>query len=110
MTTKEINLLNEIKNHTSKDESNYSGFLSTNALSKSNAGIISSLEKKGFIYKSYEGMTKEDFIEMTGIKTKPFKMWCVTPKGWELETDASDAYMNLVKQAIKGYRNRNYKY
>ena len=110
MTTKEINLLNEIKNYTSEDEPNYSGFLSTNALSRSNAGIISSLEKKGFIYNSYEGMTKEDFIEMTGIKTKPFKMWCVTPKGWELGAETDEAYMDLVKQAIQGYRNSNYKY
>jgi len=109
MTTKELNLLSEIKKYASKDESNHSNFLSTNALSKSNAGVISSLEKKGMIYNAYADMTKEDFTDMMGIKTKPFKMWCVTPKGWDLD-NKEDAYMNLVKQAIQGYRNSNYKY
>jgi hypothetical protein len=104
MTTKELNLLSEIKNYTSQDESNHSGFLSTNALSRSNAGVISSLEKKGFIYNAYADMTKADFTDMMGVKTKPFKMWCVTPQGWE----SSEPYMNLVNEAIEGYKNSKF--
>ena len=108
MTTKELDLLNEIKNYTSQDEPNHSGFLSTNALSKSNAGVIGSLEKKGMIYNSYSDMTKEDFTDMMGVKTKPFKMWCVTPIGWELD-NKEDAYMELVRSAINGYAQRQAK-
>ena len=104
MTTKELNLLNEIKNYTSQDESNHSGFLSTNALSRSNAGVISRLEKKGLIYNAYSDMTKADFTDMMGVKTKPFKMWCVTPEGWEVETEIKDEYMKLVNEAIQGYK------
>ena len=105
MTTKELNLLNEIKNYTSQDEPNHSGFLSTDALSRSNAGVISSLEKKGMIYNAYADMTKADFTDMMGVKTKPFKMWCVTPEGWELDNE-DDAYMELVRSAINGYIER----
>ena len=110
MTTKELNLLNEIKSCTSQEEMNYSEFLSTDAFSRSNAGVISSLEKKGLIYNSYEGLTKSDFTDMFGESTKPFKMWCVTPEGWKVETEVKDEYMKLVKEAIQGYRNSNYKY
>ena len=108
MTIKELNLLNEIKNYTSQGESSHSGFLSTNALSRSNAGVISSLEKKELIYNSYADMTKADFTDMMGVKTKPFKMWCVTPKGWEVETEFEDEYMKLVNKAIEGYKNSKF--
>ena len=108
MTTKELDLLNEIKEYTSQEESSYSGFLSTNALSKSNAGVIGSLEKKGMIYNSYSDMTKADFTDMMGVKTKPFKMWCVTPEGWEIG-NKEDAYMELVRSAINGYAERQSK-
>lgn len=84
MTTKELKLLEEIKTYTSKEEMNFSEFLSTDVLSKSNAGVVSSLEKKGLIFNAYEGFTKSDFIDLNGEGTKPFKMWCVTPKGWSI--------------------------
>lgn len=87
LTTKELELLKAIKEK--QNEEGHSDFLSTDALSKKNAGIISSLEKKGMIYNSYANWTKQDFKD---LDCKPFKMWCLCdksvqfvgkPKGWE---------------------------
>lgn len=73
LTQKELDLLKEIKEY--QNEQGHSDFLSTDARSRKNAGIISSLEKKGMIFNSYESYTKEDF---KNIGEKPFKMWCLT--------------------------------
>ena len=87
LTSKELGLLKEIKGY--QNEQGHSDFLSTDAVSKKNAGIISSLEKKGMVYNSYSNFTRQDFRDMG---EKPFKMWCLTcdaaeivgkPKSWE---------------------------
>ena len=74
LTQKELILLKEIQKH--QNEQGHSDFLSTDAVSKQNAGIISSLEKKGLIYNSYADLKREDWRDM-GLK-KSFKMWCLT--------------------------------
>jgi hypothetical protein len=73
LTQKELDLLKEIKEY--QNEQGHSDFLSTDAASRKNAGIISSLEKKGMIFNSYEDYTKEDWKD---IGEKPYKMWCLT--------------------------------
>ena len=87
LTEKELILLTEIKEY--QNEEGHSDFLSTDAQSKKNAGIISSLEKKGMLYNSYYNFTKEEFKNMD--LGRPFKMWCITteatkiigiPKSW----------------------------
>ncbi len=87
LTNKEIKVLEMIK--LDQNEPGHSDFLSYDAKTKSVAGVVSSLEKKGMIYNSYDNWTKEDFKE---IDEKPFKMWCLTdsathivgtPDGWE---------------------------
>ena len=89
LTTKENELLNFIQ--TQQNEEGHSNFLSCDAKSKKNAGVISSLEKKGLIYNCYDNWTKKDFTDLD--HKKPFKMWCLTresldyvetPKNWEL--------------------------
>ena len=88
LTKKELQLLQEIQKL--QNEKGHSDFLSTNALSKKNAGIINSLEKKGLIYNSYSDCSLKEFKDL-GAK-KRFKMWCITeaslnfvskPQYWE---------------------------
>ena len=67
LTTKEVKVLELISEY--QNEEGHSDFLSTDAKSKSVAGVISSLEKKGMIYDSYSGSGEE------------FKMWCLTKNG-----------------------------
>lgn len=87
LTNKEIKVLEMIK--FDQNEPGHSDFLSYDAKTKSVAGVVSSLEKKGMIYNSYDNWTKEDF---KANDEKPFKMWCFTelaakivgtPDGWE---------------------------
>tara|TARA_R110000824_G_scaffold79316_2_gene199889 strand:- start:715 stop:987 length:273 start_codon:yes stop_codon:yes gene_type:complete len=87
VTAKELRVLQLIK--TEQNERGHSDFLSYDAKTKSVAGIVSSLEKKGLVYNSYNNWTKEDF---KNVDEKPFKMWCMSedaaeivgkPKGWE---------------------------
>ena len=79
LTKKELTVLELIKEE--QNEKGHSDFLSHDAKSKSVAGVVSSLEKKGMVYNSYSDMTKEDFANEG---TKPFKMWCLTDEGCEI--------------------------
>lgn len=90
MTIKEHKVLTDIKN--AQNEQGHSDYLSTDAKTKSIGGIISSLQKKGLIYDSYN-QTDEEWKSMN---CKPFKMWCLTddgakivgiPSGWDLTTN-----------------------
>ena len=74
VTAKELRMLRTIKEHQSED--GYSELESTDVHTKSNAGVVSSLSKKGLIYDSY---ALEDFTNK-----KSFKMWCLTGKGIEI--------------------------
>lgn len=87
LTNKEIKVLEEIK--LDQNEPGHSDFLSYDAKTKSVAGVVSSLEKKGMIYNSYDNWTRQDFADQGD---KPFKMWCFTelaskivgtPDGWK---------------------------
>ena len=95
LTTKELELLKFIQ--TQQNEEGHSDFLSTDAKSKKNAGIISSLLKKGLIFNSFDGITKEEFRYDNSLNYqnngKPWKMWVLTreslnyvetPKNWEI--------------------------
>ena len=79
LTNKEIKVLEMIK--LDQNEPGHSDFLSYDAKTKSVAGVVSSLEKKGMIYNSYSDWTKEDF---EAVDEKPFKMWCLTPKAADI--------------------------
>ena len=79
ITVKELNVLNRIKE--AHNEENHSDFLSTDAETKSVAGVVSSLFKKNLIYDAYGNWTREDFSD-SGMR--PFKMWCLTPDGVEI--------------------------
>ena len=85
VTQKELRVLQLIKED--QNEMGHSDFLSTDAQTKSVAGVVSSLEKKNLIYNSYANWDKEDFSG-----EKPFKMWCMTddsckivgtPESWD---------------------------
>tara|TARA_R110002167_G_scaffold92155_3_gene247609 strand:- start:218 stop:490 length:273 start_codon:yes stop_codon:yes gene_type:complete len=87
VTAKELKVLELIKFE--QNENGHSDFLSYDAKTKSVAGVVSSLEKKGLVYNSYSNWTKDDFKD---VDEKPFKMWCITkaaveivgkPEGWE---------------------------
>ena len=71
VTAKELRVLQSIKED--QNERGHSDFLSTDAETKSVAGVISSLEKKSLVYNSYANWDREDFNG-----EKPFKMWCMT--------------------------------
>ena len=71
VTQKELRVLQLIKEE--QNEMGHSDFLSTDAQTKSVAGVVSSLEKNNLIYNSYANWDKEDFNG-----EKPFKMWCMT--------------------------------
>jgi hypothetical protein len=73
VTAKELRVLQLIKEE--QNERGHSDFLSYDAKTKSVAGVVSSLEKKGLVYNSYDNWTKEDF---KNVDEKPFKMWCMT--------------------------------
>lgn len=73
LTIKELSVLKLIKEE--QNERGHSDFLSYDAKTKSVGGVVSSLEKKGMLYNSYDNWTKEDF---KAIDEKPFKMWCMT--------------------------------
>lgn len=77
VTAKELRVLQLIKGE--QNEMGHSDFLSTDAQTKSVAGVVSSLEKKNLIYNSYANYDKEDFNG-----DKPFKMWCLTYEGAEI--------------------------
>ena len=86
LTEKELDLLLQIKE--AQNEEGHSDFTSEDYLSKSIGGILSSLEKKGFIYNSYEMSAKE--LRELDLSAN-FKMWCFThkavfmvgrPNGW----------------------------
>ena len=83
ITAKEEKMLKYIKSQ--QNEQGHSDFISTDVKCKSNAGIVSSLFKKGLIYDSYDSLNDEDFEE------RRYKMWCLTeeaikivgkPKSW----------------------------
>ncbi len=87
LTIKELEVLNLIKEH--QNEPGHSDFLSYDAKTKSVAGVVSSLEKKGMIYNCYANWTRQDFADQGD---KPFKMWGFTelaaeivgtPEGWD---------------------------
>tara|TARA_R110000744_G_C19173127_1_gene541825 strand:+ start:420 stop:692 length:273 start_codon:yes stop_codon:yes gene_type:complete len=87
VTAKELRVLKLVKED--QNEQGHSDFLSSDSKSKSVAGVISSLEKKGLLYNSYENWTRQDFKDMD---EKPFKMWCMTddsckivgtPESWD---------------------------
>jgi thiaminase len=71
VTAKELRVLQLIKED--QNEEGHSDFLSTDAQTKSFAGVVSSLFKKGLIYDAYGNWDREDFNG-----EKPFKMWCMT--------------------------------
>ena len=82
----QLNLLLQIKEE--QNEEGHSNFTSENELSKSKGGILSSLEKKGYIYNSYNMSAKE--LREYDLPAN-FKMWCFThkavfmvgrPNGW----------------------------
>lgn len=79
VTVRELEVLNTIKNL--QNEQGHSEFLSTDAETKSVAGIVSSLSQKGLIYDAYSNWTLEDFADQGD---KPFKMWCITSKGVQI--------------------------
>ena len=79
VTVKELRVLQLIKED--QNERGHSDFLSYDTKSKSNAGVISSLEKKNLVYNSYNDWTREDF---KNIEEKPFKMWCLTEDAVEI--------------------------
>ena len=77
LTEKETKLLTEIKRK--QNEWGHSDFMDNNCRSKSRAGVVSSLLKKGLIYDSYDNFDSEG------------QMYCLTeiavafvgvPKGW----------------------------
>lgn len=74
LTSKELTVLELIKQD--QNEPGHSDFLSTDAETKSVAGVVSSLEKKGLIYNSYANWTRQDFADLD--HDRPFKMWCFT--------------------------------
>jgi len=65
-----------------QNERGHSDFTSDMVGTKSIAGVVSSLEKKGMIYDAYADFSKEDFQGMT-ISGKRFKMWCMTEEAAE---------------------------
>ena len=71
VTAKELRVLQLIKED--QNERGHSDFLSTDAGTKSVAGVVSSLEKKNLVYNSYANWDRDDFNG-----EKPFKMWCMT--------------------------------
>jgi len=75
LTTKELKVLKLIKEY--QNENGHSDFLSTDAKSKSVAGTISSLEKKGLVYDSYKNI-------LWNANEKKFKMWCLTPEATKI--------------------------
>ena len=77
VTSKELRVLQLIKEE--QNERGHSDFLSYDAKTKSVAGVVSSLEKKGLVYNSYGNWSKEDFNG-----EKPFKMWCMTEDAVEV--------------------------
>lgn len=79
LTKLELEVLETVKSY--QNEEGHSDFLSTQARTKSVAGVLSSLQKKGFIYDSYDYYTKDDWAEK---EMKKFKMWCFTTKAAEL--------------------------
>ncbi len=79
VTSKELRVLQSIKED--QNERGHSDFLSTDAQTKSVAGIVSSLEKKNLIYNAYANWDKEDFY---GMGEKPFKMWCMTEEAIDI--------------------------
>jgi hypothetical protein len=88
LTAKELEVLKIVKDY--QNEEGHSEFLSTDAKTKSVAGVCSSLQKKGMIYDSYSNVSADDFYGMNG-SSKRYKMWCLTcegvdivgkPKGW----------------------------
>ena len=80
LTKKETELLKVIFEY--QNEEGHSDFDQTEVKTRSCAGVLSSLKKKGMVYNSYEGYT--DFCERTG-KEVPTKthLWCFTHKGVE---------------------------
>ena len=70
VTDKEFDLMIKIKN--AQNEPGHSNFVTDSASSKVNAGVLSSLKRKGLIYDCYEDVAKKDF---GGPR---FKMWCFT--------------------------------
>ena len=78
LTTKELEVLQTVKKY--QNDNGHSDFISTDAKTKSVAGVISSLEKKGMVYDAYAN---------DNVK---YKMWCLTwdateivgvPSSWE---------------------------
>lgn len=77
LTQKEINLLKEI-NACTHDfvNSGYSDFTNDDVKTKSRAGILSSLIKKGLVYDSYNNVQTEVKINGTDLA-----MYVITQKG-----------------------------
>ena len=81
ITPRELEMLTHIKGE--QNEQGHSDFISTDVECKSNAGVVSSLFKKNFIYDSYSNFDMDDFEGMTGTRRR-FKMWCLTDEGADI--------------------------
>ena len=70
LTKKELKLLNEVNKYWDIDEPGFSEFTNRNVKTKSRAGVLSSLAKKGLVYDSYEDYDDDNT-----------SMWCMTDDG-----------------------------
>lgn len=89
LTKKETELLKTIFEY--QNERGHSDFDQTEVKTRSCAGVLSSLVKKGLVYNSYLGYT--DFCERTGreIPTKTH-LWCMTDLGVEVNGMGTPEY------------------
>jgi hypothetical protein len=87
LTVKELEVLNLIKE--CQNEPGHSEFLSEDVETKSIAGVVSSLQKKGMIYNAYDNWSRQDMYDMNG---KLFQMWCLTYAATDVVGTPEDWY------------------